>query len=231
MSIRADELEALRIAVVGVPAVTWPGGYPRQAECCLIDAVLSIRARYGSPTTGVRGAVARWQASSETSEPYDDLRRLAKFVDRPDELAEILGVAQRIDRGRTTKAAAIARAAEALVAAGATTSKDVHAHPDKKQLAAAYQSVRGLGWITWDYFLMLLGVDGVKADVMVQRFVSEAVGREVTAAEAKALVVAVAADLGPKVDVRDVDHRIWSHQRRQRTPRPTANAATSGRKS
>lgn len=36
-----------------------PGGWPGQIEAALLDAVFSIQARYGGPTTGVRGVVAR----------------------------------------------------------------------------------------------------------------------------------------------------------------------------
>jgi len=38
----------------------------------------------------------------------------------------------------------------------------------------AYVAVRGLGTVTWDYLCMLLGVDGVKADVWIVRFVGRA---------------------------------------------------------
>jgi hypothetical protein len=33
------------------PLTAWPGGYPGEVEAALIDAVLSIRARYGSEAT------------------------------------------------------------------------------------------------------------------------------------------------------------------------------------
>jgi hypothetical protein len=58
---------------------------------------------------------------------------------------------------------------------------------------------------------MLLGVDDVKADTWVNRFVSDALGREVTAAESRQLVSAVAKSL--KVAEVRLDHAIWSHQR------------------
>lgn len=42
----------------------------------------------------------------------------------------------------------------------------------------AYTSVKGLGLVTAEYFLMHLGVDGVKADRMIVRFVNRALAAE-----------------------------------------------------
>jgi hypothetical protein len=39
--------------------------------------------------------------------------------------------------------------------------------------------LRGLGPVTWDYFLMLLGTPGVKADTWIVRFAADALGRHV----------------------------------------------------
>lgn len=47
-----------------LPKETWKpfrGGWPGQIEAALIDAVLSIRATYGSESNGVRIAVARYR--------------------------------------------------------------------------------------------------------------------------------------------------------------------------
>ena len=54
-------------STVGSPEGSWPGGYPGHVELALIDAVLSIRARYGnSPDTGVRAGVRRTGTGSRT---------------------------------------------------------------------------------------------------------------------------------------------------------------------
>ena len=55
-----------------------PGGWPGNVELSLIDAVLSIRARYGvSADTGVRGAIQRYKHDMGGTS-WDDLRRLAQ---------------------------------------------------------------------------------------------------------------------------------------------------------
>jgi hypothetical protein len=62
---------------------------------------------------------------------------------------------------------------------------------------------------------MLLGVQGVKADVMVMRFVADAPGRKsVPCQEARELVLSAAERMS--ADATDLDHAIWSWQRKQR---------------
>lgn len=93
----------------------WPGGWPGEIEAALIDAVLSIHARYGQPSTGVRGAVARYrQACGE--EPLDDLARLATYP--PPNLADLLE--NRQETGDVPKPRVIIAAATNLVSAGVT---------------------------------------------------------------------------------------------------------------
>src|SRR3954454_24846123 len=62
---------------IGATPDAWPGGWPGEVEAALIDAVFSVRARYGNRTsgTGVYGAVTRWRAHRTV--PADDLAALA----------------------------------------------------------------------------------------------------------------------------------------------------------
>jgi hypothetical protein len=120
-----DDVTALRVYVathLGENWVEWPGGRPGEAEVALVDAVMSIRARYGRPgstqddvllaPTGVHRAVAAYRALRGKG-PLDDLRVLAQidavFLERA------VG-AQKT--ARVPKAEAIVRAAGALVSAG-----------------------------------------------------------------------------------------------------------------
>src|SRR5689334_21466091 len=92
-----NDLAALNKAIDrDLPSVakTWPGGWPGQIEICLIDAVLSIRAQYGGPDTGVRSRIARYRAA--VSAPYDDLARLAELGRAG--LHDILEIDQRTSR-------------------------------------------------------------------------------------------------------------------------------------
>lgn len=178
----------------------WPGGWPGEIEAALLDAVLSIRSRYGSPTTGVRGAVAAYRKAFGS--PLDDLTRLQRLT--KDELTSLVG------RQRTSgrlKAEAILEVAANLVSAGVRHAEQL----DPVAHHRSYTSVKGLGEITWSYFCMLLGHQDVKADTWIQRFVGESLGRSTNSKEAQNLVTQAATRL--QVDARDLDHAIWSYMR------------------
>ncbi|WP_289020129.1 hypothetical protein [uncultured Ornithinimicrobium sp.] len=188
------------------PWTDWPGGWPDEIEAALLDAVLSIRARYGSPHTGVRGAVTRYRDAVGGGE-LDDLARLAAYDAVL--LGQILDNAQRTS-GRP-KSGAIVEAAGNLVRAGARRAADLEPKTHKR----AYTRVHGLGGVTWEYFTMLLGRPGVKADTWVTRWVSSHVGREVTSREAHDLLTQVAGRLvdpdmdSPHAFLTRLDHQIW----------------------
>ncbi|GLB68968.1 heme peroxidase [Arthrobacter mangrovi] len=188
------------------PLMDRPTGWPGQIESALIDAVLSIRANYGSPTTGVRAAVRRYKDDVQDDKP-NDLRRLAEFD--PDKLAQVLGNRQVISG--SLKAKCIIQAAANLARIGVQNSDDLDARDKEHKLA--YVSVHGLGWVTWEYFTMLLGLPGIKADTWIVRFVSQALARTVTPAEARSLLVASAEVL--RIDATQLDHAIWDHVRRR----------------
>lgn len=72
--------------------------------------------------------------------------------------------------------------------------------------------------LTWTYFLMLCSVPGVKADRMVVRYVSRAVGEAVDAVEARQLVSAVAREL--RLSEVRFDHTIWRKESGREIHRP-----------
>ena len=186
----------------------WPGGWPEQIEAALIDAVLSIAAQYGTPENGVRGAVSRYRKAVGTDRP-NDLARLTAYD--PDELQAVL-TDQKVS-GRT-KASAIVEAAGNLLALGVKTASDLDPHdPAQKR---AYTCVHGLGPVTWEYFVMLLGKPGVKADRWILRFVSRGLGRDLTPAEARSLLHEVADHLD--ATPTELDHAIWAYERERQAP-------------
>lgn len=84
---------------------------------------------------------------------------------------------------------------------------------DPQLISSTYASVRGLGGITAEYFLMLLGVPGVKADVMIVRFVNAALAAEnlsrVGAKDARELVVQSHGQDDHGVGLIAYEHAIW----------------------
>lgn len=202
----------------------WPGGRPGEIEVALVDAVLSIRARYGraardgSRATGVHRAVAAYRELRAPTEVLDDLRALASFDWREVEKA----VGRQVTSG-VPKAAAIVEAAQRLVRCGVTSSCQLNLEDDDQR--RAYTGVTGLGWVTWEYFGMLLGRPGVKADRWVIAAVADAVARPVSPYEARDVVLAAAAARGDSST--RLEHALWAHRRRAALP-TTIAAETSG---
>lgn len=185
-----------------------PDGWPGNVELSLIDAVLSIRARYGvSAKTGVRGAIERYKSESGRNN-WDDLGTLAKSdVAR---LERVLNNRQKT--GGVPKAQAIVSAAQSLSQLGVNGSKDVDRNSDEQR--KAYCGTRGLGPVTWQYFLMLIGHDGVKPDTLLTRFVELAIGRKADARTVTRLVSEAAKRLG--VPAAALDHSIWRYMSKPR---------------
>lgn len=185
-----------------------PDGWRGNVELALIDAVLSIRARYGvSAETGVRGAIKRYKAESGRTS-WDDLDTLSK-VDAG-WLERVLANRQRT--GGVSKAQAIVSAADRLARVSVISADDVDRNSAEQK--KAYCGTRGLGPVTWQYFLMLVGHDDVKPDTLVARFVAEAIGRKPDAKAVTRLVTAAAKELG--VPAAALDHSIW---RKMSSPR------------
>ncbi|KQP82167.1 hypothetical protein [Aeromicrobium sp. Leaf291] len=210
-----DDLAALNAAILkDFPTREdpgWPGGYPEEIESALIDAVFSIRAKYGAtPDVGVRRVVARW--------------REARGVDRPDDLTFLAGQAgpslgavasNRSTTGGRPKVDVVDEAAGRLVEEGVVHAIDL-ADPERRLAAKwAYIGTKGLGPVTWSYFSMLLGHPDVKADVHVIRYAGRAArsdgsGDRFSSEYVRDLLIA---STHPFDDVTELDHAIWKLQR------------------
>lgn len=68
--------------------------------------------------------------------------------------------------------------------------------------------------LTWRFFLMNSGMPGIKADRMITRWTSRALGRKVRPPEAERILTGAAQRLG--VDARRLDHAVWDEERRRR---------------
>ena len=125
-------------------------------------------------------------------------------------LQTVLGNKQKT--GGVPKVDAIVAAAGRLAVSGARHASAIDR--DSAAQRAAYCGTRGLGPVTWDYFLMLVGHDGVKADTLVIRFVVEALGRRLGSTEVSRLVKEAA--MWMDISVSALDHSIWRHMSRSR---------------
>lgn len=197
----------------------YPGGHPEEVEAALLDSVFSLMAVYGSSgDVGPRAVVKRWR-KYVGGRSLNSLATLVVDVDRaggPDAFPSIVrhnGVAVPNAKDQPTKAAAVYGAACTLVAAGLDSAEDVRVRNAEapKELHRLITRERGVGDAAATYFLMLLGVAGVKADVMIQRFVARAVGEDrVEPSRSQTLLARAAAELD--ADLLTLDHALWSYE-------------------
>jgi hypothetical protein len=201
-----DALHAYVQETIGADPRDWPGGYPDEIEAALLDAIYSVRARYGSRAykTGVFGAVYRWREHRLWA--ANDLTVLATST--PEEVLAV--VRNRGTLSGRSKAEVAIEAASRLVASRVKTADDFRANLPAAR--AAYLSVKGCGPVTWAYLRMLVGLDDVKADTWLMRFVHDRLPDVTRAEDAAALVNEVAERMG--VESRRLDHAIWAYRRR-----------------
>ncbi|RRQ26621.1 hypothetical protein DK926_17640 [Rhodococcus sp. Eu-32] len=226
------EAVASRVEKLAPRATTpfWFPGWPQEIEAALLDAVYSARASYGGENSGVRRVVAQWRAHRGGGS-LDDLGMLASFVDDPEALANILGNRQRVAGNAMTKAEAAARAAAALIAAGATRTDDLvdpwdeqHAEQLAEQYAEQYDaftSITGIGTKTWDCLLFLTGRRRQQDFELLTSFVSSTVGHDVDDCTMLKLIGDAAATLD--TDAASVEHALWRVLRRP-APRKKVSA-------
>lgn len=201
---------------------TDPSGYRDSLAMCVLDSVFSLRASYASTVRVLARyrAVRRPAGGDPNHDRLDDLVAAVEDAGGSEAAAGPAlfgnrafapGTARRGQTG-VLKAAAVYEVATKLHGAGIDTIADLQNDTDKA--AAEWLSVRGLGRVSWAYVLMLTGADGVKADVMVRRFVATAVGEQAVTDERARLAVEGAAEL-MGVGARLLDHAIWRYQREQ----------------
>lgn len=84
MTTPPSDLDLLLVAIAAIPTPwkKWPRGYPDRLDLALVDAVASIRFRYGRERgdgtwTGARGAVIRYAKYSEHIPAAEKVEHLA----------------------------------------------------------------------------------------------------------------------------------------------------------
>jgi hypothetical protein len=190
-------------------------GWKGEISTALLDAVFSIRARYESSTPG-KGVLGRVESFRRTHEDRrDDLKALLELGEN--RISEIMGATQTSGK---PKSQAVVEAAQALEKIGVNEASDL-TETKVTEAKAAYTGVHGLGWITFEYFLMLLGKPGIKADTMVQRFVNDALSAEgldeVDAKTAHQMLTDIFEEYNQDhwKNLSNFDHAIWRYQRRR----------------
>jgi hypothetical protein len=203
-----------------------PPGYAH-LSLALIDAIYSIRSRYPA----VKRVIAAYCAASGTecqplaarSSPGFGEHGLDFFLDQAGSqhgvaLADRLFAGNRSRTAGRLKADVCVEAARRLQAVSVTGISGLRERADDAEVRHAWTGVHGLGWVTWQYFCSLAGIDHFKPDVMLMRFVAEVLGRYVSPAETDALLSGACEELRPShpgLTKRTLDHTIWLFERGQ----------------
>ena len=203
-----------------------PKGYRQGLALCIVDSVQSTGVTYSS-VVNVVDSYRRYRKAQHADPETDGVRELSATFDElggPDVWAREIGNQNKTSthKGAPLKAAAIQDAVKVFLAEGITASQDLRdAAVDPERLAqieSAWLRIPGQrSGITWHYVQMLAGIDGVKPDRMIMRFVADTLGlsrRNVTSTFALEAVSATAAQMG--MSPTHLDHGIWQWQRRRR---------------
>lgn len=186
------------------------GGWRGKISVALVDAVYSIQATYDSehPERGVLNRVKKLKA--QRPEVADDLGALIDLGE--ERLRDIMG------NGKTSqryKSECVIEAARDFVALDPNVRSSADFTTERlSELQGAYVQVRGLGRVTLDYFVMNLGVPGIKADTLLTRFVARhAYGdenRKISINEVVALVTqAWETDSRGAENLSHFEHALW----------------------
>ena len=209
------------------PWPTWRGGWPEESDTALVDAVFSTRTKY-EPT--VQSIVGRWREARSGLEPQALGVSAFRLIGRA-RLRQILRNDQVAPGTKTLKVDVVLKLAELLLNHSPTldTASEItrHAATHTKELRRLLQSVPGVGSATSAYFLMLLGVEGVKADTLVTAWVSArlneppSTSKSLSQAEVEDIVRHTAHLMGKSLV--EVDHAIWRTESTRRAGRSRSN--------
>lgn len=193
-----------------------PTGY-QSAALCLLDSIYST----GNHYSGVINLVGRYkerrreEGADASIDSVQDLIRAAESWGGVDGLIDVTNRWKTSTRkGAPSKASAVLEAADMLARHELVTIDDIRSaltdphSQEHSEVKNEWLRIPGQrSGLTWNYFLMLAGVPGVKADRMIVRYVSRVLNREIAPKEAAGLVSRVADHLG--IRRTKLDHAIW----------------------
>jgi len=202
----------------------WPGGWHDRADLALLDAIYSTRQKY---ETTVLPRIKEWEVRYPSSS-FSDLAYLAEIDEA--EIRSVFGgnvlPGVRIPGVRTgrRKSEGVREVAQRLCSPevslkSAQLIRDAVNRDGSEKVDQMLRKTKGVGPATASYFLMLLGVDGVKVDSLLGSWVRSQMGNpKLSDVEITQLVSRVAIE---KFDrkARDLDYAIWRNESAKRSGR------------
>lgn len=223
------------LAVLGRPEEwpKWRGGWPARADLALLDAVYSTRQRY---ETTVLPHVKNWKDANPNLESNELLYlcNIAESFIRHEFGDNVLpGVRKQANGSRRFKSEGVIEVAQNLCQceeklSSATEICDFVNTFGPIRVTHILRQTKGIGPATSSYFLMLLGIDGVKVDTLLASWVKRNLNRQSINDEMiSQLVTSVAIDCFG-VEARELDYAIWRHESSQRRKRFRGSQLNSG---
>lgn len=200
-----------------------PRGYPDSLALCIIDSVQSTMVKYSTVEKVVDNyrAYRRDQGGDANTDGVRELIATFAELNGHEPWADRIGTRNRTSpsMGAPLKSYAIEAEGNALIGSGIVTVqqlRDAAKDPNElERVKTEWLKVPGQrSGVTWHYFLMLAGIQGIKPDRMILRFVAKSLDvelRTVTPKFCVELLRAVAPEVG--MDTTDLDYAIWNYQR------------------
>lgn len=200
----------------------WRGGWLNRADLALLDAVYSARQRY---ETTVLPKVKEWRARYPMP-ATPELDYLSRIDER--EIREVFGETvmpggRGPARQRKKKSVGSVETAKRLCASEPqlASARDIVTEVSlngSERTLALLRETKGIGPATASYFLILLGISGVKVDTLLGSWVKSQLGNpSLTDYAINALVTEVA--YGFKREAHELDYAIWRHESVRRSAR------------
>jgi hypothetical protein len=203
----------------------WPGGYQGRADLALLDAVYSIRQKY---EVTVRPKVKIWEKHHPVP-GVPELEYLANIDEA--QIREVFGgnvlPGVRLNGLKTgkRKSMGIVEVAQRLCSQDVSLGSADLIRGAVTTRGADYvlnqvRKTKGVGPATANYFLMLLGIHGVKVDTLLVSWVRRNLEQTNLANEVIVGLVTKVAEERFNRSATDLDYAIWRHESTQRANKP-----------
>lgn len=206
-----SELESLEAACRQVPLT-----HNRYLATDLVATLLDTVVDYQQHTTTVRRAIEHFNATRwDEVRSLDDLEAL--FESFPNDREGNSALGQFLWGYNFWTRAEQLRGLVAFVRdRNIETLNDLRSWAESSCFAEFEGQVKGLGPVVYQWLIMRLGVETVKPDVHILRFVSRAIGRQASEREAIDSLIAVAGRMS--IQANQLDWSIWENERSNGSP-------------
>ncbi|MDQ2687802.1 MAG: hypothetical protein M3Y28_08050 [Armatimonadota bacterium] len=176
-----------------------------------VENVLLTVLDFQMRTTTVERAANYYQKNvKQTVNTHQELKQL--LAGQPDTKAGNQEIAQYLWGYRLwTRVALLRRLLHYLESENVTTQEQLKTWANKTTFADFQGKVKGAGFAIFKWLIMRQGVETIKPDVWVHRFIAQAISRSVS--NETAVVVLEQAAKNLDIPAYELDWRIWEYQR------------------